>query len=63
MKEKLAALAVNPMTYVLGFSVGGASSVVAGVGILAGAGSAFVVAGLFLLAAAVYITRGMTPNG
>lgn len=63
MKEKLAAIAVNPMTYVLGFAFAGATSVVAGVGILAGAGSAFIAAGVFLLLAAGYITRGMTPNG
>lgn len=63
MKDRLAALAVNPMTYVLGFALAGATSVVAGVGILAGVGSAFVAAGVFLLLAAGYITRGMTPNG
>jgi hypothetical protein len=61
--KKLAALAVNPMTYVLGFAFSGAASVVAGVGILAGSGSAFIAAGVFLLAAAAYITRGMTPDG
>jgi uncharacterized membrane protein YjjP (DUF1212 family) len=63
MKQKLAALAVNPMTYILWFSVSGASCVVTGVALVAGAGAAFVAAGAFLLAAAVYLTRGMTPNG
>jgi len=63
MKKMLAALAVNPMTYVLGFATGGAASIVAGVAVLAGAGLALVVAGAFLIAAASYITKGLKPNG
>ena len=63
MKAKLAALAANPMTYVLGFALSGAASVVAGVAILSGAGWALVSAGAFLIAAAGYITTGMKPNG
>lgn len=59
----LAAIAANPLTYVLGFSVGGAASIVAGVTIVAGAGWAFIALGGFLIAGAGFITRGMTPNG
>lgn len=63
MNKKLAALAANPMTYVLGFALCGAVSVVSGVAILAGAGWAMVATGAFLLAAAGYVTKGMSPNG
>ncbi|WP_202844793.1 hypothetical protein [Luteimonas saliphila] len=63
MKGKLAAFAANPMTYVLGFALCGAVSVVSGVALLAGAGWALVASGAFLLAAAGYITKGLTPNG
>lgn len=62
--KQLKALAANPMTYVLGFAVGGAALVVAGVGVLAGAGWSLVAAGAFLIAAAAFITRGMgSTNG
>jgi len=60
MKDKLAA---DPLTYLIAFSLLGAVSMVSGVAVLAGGGWALVCAGLFLLAAAGYITRGMTPNG
>lgn len=63
MRKSLAALAINPMTYVLGFALAGAASITAGVGILAGAGWALVSAGAFLLAASGYITKGLKPNG
>lgn len=62
MKDKLAGLASNALTYVIGFAFLGAASVVIGVAVLAGLGWALVSAGAFLLAAAWYITRGMT-NG
>lgn len=63
MKEALASLAANPLTYVLGFAVGGAVSVVSGVAILAGTGWALVASGAFLIAASGYITQGMKSNG
>jgi hypothetical protein len=56
-------LAVNPLTYVIGFAVGGAGCVVAGVSVMVGAGPGLLAAGCFLIGAAVYITRGMKPNG
>jgi hypothetical protein len=59
----LAALAANPLTYVLGFAVAGAVSIVSGVAILVGSGWALVASGVFLIAGAAYITKGMTPNG
>jgi hypothetical protein len=61
--KMLAALAANPLTYVLGFAIAGAVSIVAGVAILAGSGWALVASGIFLIAGAAYITKGMTPNG
>lgn len=63
MKDKLKALAANPYAYVIGFSVVGASSIVAGVAVMAGAGWALVASGVFLIAAASYITKGLKPNG
>ena len=63
IKTIIADVAVNPMTYILGFSVAGASSIVAGVAILAGAGFALVTAGVFLIASAGYLTKGLKPNG
>lgn len=63
MKRFLAALAASPMTYILGFAVTGAASIVTGVAILAGAGWALVTAGVLLITAAWYLTRGMSPNG
>lgn len=62
MKGKLAALLSNALTYVIGFALFGAASVVIGVSVLAGLGWSLVCAGSFLLAAAWYITRGMS-NG
>jgi hypothetical protein len=63
MKKMLAALAANPLTYVLGFAVIGAAGIVAGVAILAGAGWALIASGVFLIVGAGFITRGMSPNG
>ena len=60
--KNIAAIAAHPMTYVLAFAAGGAVSVVAGVAVLAGPGWALVSAGAFLLAAAGYITKGMTDG-
>jgi len=57
--KKISAIAAHPMTYILAFAVGGASSVVAGVAVIAGAGLALVTAGALLIAAAGYIARGM----
>jgi hypothetical protein len=54
--------ALDPLTYVIAFALCGAGSVVTGVAVLVGLGWALVCAGSFLLAAAGYITRGMT-NG
>lgn len=61
-RARMAALAVNPLAYVVGFGVVGAALVVAGVGVLAGAGWSLVAAGAFLIAGAAFITRGMS-NG
>lgn len=63
MKKMLAALAANPLTYVLGFAVAGAAGMVAGIAMLAGAGWALIASGVFLIAGAGFITRGMSPNG
>lgn len=63
MKKILAALVANPMTYVLGFALAGAASIVIGISLLAGGGWALISAGSFLIAAAGFITRGMSPNG
>lgn len=63
MKKQFMAIAANPMTYVLGFALCGSVSIVAGVAILAGAGWAMVAGGAFMIAAAGYITKGLTPNG
>lgn len=60
--KKITAIAAHPMTYVLTFAAGGAVSVVAGVAVLVGLGWALVAAGAFLLAAAGYITKGMTDG-
>lgn len=61
MKKILAALA-HPMLYVLLFALAGAACVVCGVIMLLGVGWGLVSAGVFLLAASAYITRGIT-NG
>lgn len=63
MKAKLKALAVSPLSYIVGFGVCGAASIVSGVAVMAGAGWALVAAGAFLIAGAAYITKGLTPNG
>lgn len=63
MKKILAAIAINPLTYVLGFAVLGAVSIVSGIAVLAGIGWAMIASGAFLIAAAAFITKGMTPNG
>lgn len=62
LAPRVAALAANPMTYVLGFGIGGAALIVAGVAVLAGAGWSLIAAGAFLLGGATFVTRGMT-NG
>jgi hypothetical protein len=63
MKAALASLAANPLTYVIGFAVGGAASVVCGIAILVGSGWALVASGAFLIGASGYITQGMKSNG
>lgn len=61
--NRIKALAINPFTYVVGFGVAGALSIVAGIGLLFGAGWALVSVGAFLIAAASYITKGMKADG
>lgn len=61
-KAKFGLLAASPLTYVVGFAMLGAALSVAGMAVLAGVGWALVTAGAFLLAAAAFITRGMS-NG
>lgn len=61
-KANFGLLAESPLTYVVGFAVLGAALSVAGVAVLSGVGWALVTAGAFLLAAAAFITRGMS-NG
>lgn len=63
MKQKLKALAESPLTYIVASGLCGALSIVSGVAVLAGVGWALVSSGAFLLAAATYITKGLTPNG
>lgn len=62
LAPRLAAVAVNPLAYVVGFGIAGAALVVSGVGVLAGVGWSLVAAGAFLIAGAAFITRGMS-NG
>lgn len=61
-RARVSALAVNPLSYVVGFAVSGAALIVSGVGVLVGTGWALATAGAFLIASAVFITRGMS-NG
>lgn len=61
-RARIVSVAKNPLTYVVGFGVLGATLIVVGVAILANAGWSMVTAGAFLLAGAAFITRGMT-NG
>lgn len=63
MKEALQAALASPMTYVLGFALLGASSIVAGAAIIWGAGPALIAAGAFLLVAAGVVVKGMKLNG
>lgn len=62
LATRMSAMAVNPLAYVVGFGVAGAGSIVAGVAVLSGTGWALVAAGVFMLAGAAFITRGMS-NG
>jgi uncharacterized membrane protein YjjP (DUF1212 family) len=59
----LSELATNPYAYVIVLSFMGAASVVAGVAVMAGLGLALVTSGVFMLAAASYITKGMRSHG
>jgi hypothetical protein len=61
--NRIKALAMNPFTYVVGFALVGALSIVAGIGLLFGTGWALVSIGAFLIAAASYITKGMKADG
>ena len=60
---KLRAFAVSPYTYVVGFALIGASSIVAGIAVLSGLGFALIAAGAFCIFAATYIIKGLKPNG
>ena len=51
------------MTYVLGFAVCGAASVVAGVTLTLGMGAGFIAAGGFLLLGSYIITKGLPSDG
>lgn len=59
----VAAVFASPFTYVFGFALAGASSIVSGVYEIAGYGPAAIVAGVFLLLASAFITKGLMPNG
>jgi hypothetical protein len=59
----VAAFVSSPFTYVFGFALAGAGSVVSGVYEIAGYGPAAIVAGFFLIAASSYITKGLKSNG
>ena len=61
-RERMSQLAVNPLTYVVAFGVGGAALIVAGIALIGGTAWALVSAGAFLIAGAAFITRGMS-NG
>jgi hypothetical protein len=63
MNKQLAEIVRHPMTYVLGCALCGATSVTAGMAVIAGPGWGMVTAGAFLLAASWYITQGLKPNG
>lgn len=55
--------AANPLTYIYGFYLLGAVSLVCGVGVVAGPGWALMASGAFMIAAAFFISKGLTPDG
>lgn len=61
--KSLRGISSDPMFYVIWMSCVGAGLIISGVALMLGAGPAFVVAGLFLMGGAAFITRGMTGNG
>lgn len=56
-------MAASALAWVVALWLIGAGFVVSGVALLTGPGWAFVASGAFLMAAAVYITKGLKPNG
>ncbi|PZP90514.1 MAG: hypothetical protein DI587_38450 [Variovorax paradoxus] len=62
MIDRLKRVAAKPLTVVLGLGAVGAACVVAGVGVIAGTGWALVCGGVFLLATASLISKGMTAD-
>lgn len=60
---RLKRVAAQPLTGVLCLGVAGASCVVAGVGVIAGTGWALLAGGIFLLATASLISKGMSADG
>lgn len=62
MKRILAVLS-SPLLYIVVLWFAGAACVSIGIALVAGHGWALVSAGAFLLFAAGYIVKGMSPNG
>jgi hypothetical protein len=60
LASRAIAVALNPLSWVVGLGACGAASIVAGVAVIAGTGCALLAAGVFLLAGAAFISRGMT---
>lgn len=61
--DRLKRTAARPLTVVLCLGAAGASCVVAGVGVIAGTGWALVSGGVFMLATASLISKGMNADG
>lgn len=63
MMKRILAVLSSPLFYVIACWFGGAACVSLGIALVAGHGWALVSAGTFLLFAAGYIVKGMSPNG
>lgn len=63
MKRFLLSAVKNPLAYIVGLAFLGAACVATGILIQFGAGWALMASGVFLIFAAGYITKGLTPNG
>lgn len=59
MRSAIRAFIASPYTYVIGFALIGAVSITAGIEALFGMGYALLSAGVFLLLAAAFISKGL----
>lgn len=63
MKQSLLRAVAHPLTYVVALGASGAAFVAVGVGLNFGIGWALVCAGVFFLASASLISKGMNVDG